>query len=545
MRAGIAVPGLAAAVLAGGLGALALTAGPAVSVAQLELDGHAIAPAGIPDASSTPTVFVRLSHAIAPGLWHAFLDGRPVALPALQSAARQLAISIGEPLSIGSRHTLQVYSAGVRTSLIFRVVQPLQATLSMQLSDLQADQAASVVTTVHFSRPVQDRTLAQDLVEVSGNPPQYQWDDGQTLEARSTGIPPGSMVTATVDDGIKDVAGSWTTAPVEAALAVPSDFTHVNTSQLVNMYFVNSDDARAAFFSHLNQIDMLSPQWYDANADGSIIGHAVQDVIDAAHANHIQLVPLVMNANVDPDVAHSILADAGRRATLAQNLLREAKTYGYSGFQVDFEQVRWTDRDLLTALVDDLAAVFHPAGLSVSVAVIPRLPNDDKATGGMGQYYQQWSGAYDFPALARAADFLAFMTYDEHNGVTDAGPVSGIPWMRAALDYSLQGVPRSKATMGMPTYYHDWVGPWISSSSYSDALTLAADYGASPAFDPVQDEMHFGYAASDGWHTLWYESADTLRRKIPLLYEYGLRGISVWRAGLEDPGFWNLIAPRR
>jgi spore germination protein YaaH len=226
--------------------------------------------------------------------------------------------------------------------------------------------------------------------------------------------------------------------------------------------------------------------------------------------------------------------------------VQEARTYGYSGFQLDFEQVRWTDRDLLTALVQDCAAALHAAGLSLSVAVIPRLQGDDASSGARLDYYHTWSGAYDFPALARAADFLAFMTYDEHNGLTGPGSVSGLPWMRQALDYSLQGVPPGKTTLGIPSYYHDW-DQWgnLSSSSIADAMTLAAESGSTPAFDPVEDEMHLSYTLYGVHHDLWYESGDTIRRKLPLVYEYSLRGISVWRLGFEDPSFWNLIPARR
>ena len=62
--------------------------------------------------------------------------------------------------------------------------------------------------------------------------------------------------------------------------------------------------------AHLNQIDVLSPGWYDANADGSITGYARRDVIDAAHANGIAIIPLVVNKDVDPGVGH---APVGRR----------------------------------------------------------------------------------------------------------------------------------------------------------------------------------------------------------------------------------------
>jgi spore germination protein YaaH len=350
-----------------------------------------------------------------------------------------------------------------------------------------------------------------------------------------------------LDAGITAADGAFTPAFSSAGLSIPETLTAVTPDRLVQMYYVNTDDAKASFLAHADQITMLSPGWYDANTDGGITGSARQDIIDAAHAHGVQIVPLVVNAGVDPDVAHAILADPTRRLALANRLVAEARTYGYAGFQLDFEQVRWTDRDLLTALVQDCARAFHPAGLSLSVAVIPRLPGDETATGAMLDYYHEWSGAYDFAGLARAADFLSFMTYDEHNGVTPPGPVSGIPWMRQALDYSLKDVPPGKATLGLPTYYHDWTGVgYLTSSSYADALTIAGWYGVTPAFDPAEDEMHFTYTTRRGvGHEVWFESGDTLRRKLPLLYEYQLRGVSVWRLGFEDPAFWDLIRPRR
>jgi spore germination protein YaaH len=322
--------------------------------------------------------------------------------------------------------------------------------------------------------------------------------------------------------------------------------TQVVPGRMVQMYYVNTKDGRASLFAHMNQIDVLSPGWYDANADGTITGYARRDVIDAAHAAGVAIIPLVVNKDVDPDVGHTILADPERRAALARNLVTEAKTYGYAGFQIDFEQILWTDRDLLTALVQDCATAFHAAGLNLSIAVIPRLPGDATASGTLLDYFRQWSGAYDFAALAKAADFLSFMTYDEHNGVTPPGAVSGTPWMREALEFSMQGVPAEKATLGLPTYYHDWTGVGrLTSSSYADAMILAHDHGVTPAFDATEEEMHFGYEARGLRHELWIQSPETLRRKLLLMYEYGLKGISVWRLGFEDPAFWNLIRPRR
>ncbi len=530
--------------LMGGLAATELNPVPVVNVDAMELDGASILSAPPPQVSPKPELVVRVSRALRPGDWQLSMDGRPVALAAAP-VATVLRVALPGPLPMGSKHTVQLTAGAMHVRAGFQVVPPLSAEVSIRLYQLQIDGPASIAATVQFSRAVADRAQAQAHLRMTGHPT-FTWRDSRTVELVSTGFALSDHAAVTVDPGIQAADGTSSRQAQSAELTVPSTLTRVLPGRMVQMYYVNTDEGRASLFAHLRQIDVLSPGWYDANADGSITGYARRDVIDAAHAGGVAIIPLVVNKDVDPDVAHAILADPARRATLAANLVNEAKTYGYAGFQLDFEQIPWTDRDLLTALTQDCATAFHTAGLNLSIAVIPRLPGDAGASGTLLDYFRQWSGAYDFAALAKAADFLSFMTYDEHNGVTPPGAVSGTPWMRQALEFSLQGVPPEKATLGLPTYYHDWTGVGrLTSSSYADAMILAQMHGATPAFDPVEEEMHFSYSAYGVQHDLWIQSTDTLRHKLPLMYEYGLKGISVWRLGFEDPSFWNLIPPRR
>ncbi len=530
--------------LLGGLAATELNPVPVVNVDAMELDGASILSAPPPQVSPKPELVVRVSRALRPGDWQLSMDGRPVAL-AVAPAATVLRVALPGPLPMGSKHTVQLTAGAMHARAGFQVVPPLSAEVSMRLYQLQIDGPASIAATVQFSRAVADRAQAQAHLRMTGHPT-FTWRDSRTVELVSTGFALSDHAAITVDPGIQAADGTSSRQAQSAELTVPSTLTRVLPGRMVQMYYVNTDEGRASLFAHLRQIDVLSPGWYDANADGSITGYARRDVIDAAHTGGVAIIPLVVNKDVDPDVAHAILADPARRATLAANLVNEAKTYGYAGFQLDFEQIPWTDRDLLTALTQDCATAFHAAGLNLSIAVIPRLPGDAGASGTLLDYFRQWSGAYDFAALAKAADFLSFMTYDEHNGVTPPGAVSGTPWMRQALEFSLQGVPPEKATLGLPTYYHDWTGVGrLTSSSYADAMILAQMHGATPAFDAVEEEMHFSYSAYGVQHDLWIQSTDTLRHKLPLMYEYGLKGISVWRLGFEDPSFWNLIPLRR
>ena len=533
-------------------GSLLMTAVPSaasvpthgVRIRSLHLDGKPLAAPAAAEVSPRPRLVVEIDRPVDVSGWEISLDGSALPGASPDATLRRLDAFLPGPLPMGSSHLLRLNAGSLRLTAPFSVVPPLAATIAIGLRDLHADQPLTAVATIHFARPVADRAAAAGHIEMTGHPG-LKWKDQQTVELTASGFHPGDRLQASVAAGVKAADGSYSTAPQSASLKLPSSITSVIPGRMVQMYYVNTPEGQAALMAHRNQIDVLSPGWYDANADGSITGYAHQDVIDAAHASGIAIIPLVVNTNVDPDVGHAIIADPVRRATLARNLVSEAKTYGYAGFQLDFEQIRSSDRDLLTALVSDCAAAFHAAGLNLSIAVIPRLPEDDTASGQQSDYVRTWSGAYDFSALAKSADFLSFMTYDEHNGVTPPGAVSGTPWMRRALEYSLRGVPPEKATMGLPTYYHDWTGVGqLTSSSYADAMTLAQSNGAAPVIDPVEEEMHFGYDAYGRHHELWIQSTDTLRLKLPLLYEYSLKGISVWRLGFEDPSFWTLIPPR-
>src|SRR5438445_617703 len=409
--------------LMGGLVATTLAPMPVVNVDAMELDGASMLSTPLPEVSPHPELVVRVSRALKPGDWRVVMDGRtvPVSTTATGSVLR---VALPGPRPLGSRHTVQLAAGAMHIRAAFKIVPPLTAAVNMHLYHLQADAQASVAATIRFSRTVADKTQAQEHLTVSGNPT-FTWRDAQTVEVVSTGFRLSDHAVVMIDPGIEARDGTRSRKFQSAGLAIPSTLTQVEPGRMVQMYYVNTDDGRTSLFAHLNQIDVLSPAWYDANADGSITGYARRDVIDAAHA-------------------------------------------------------------------------------------------------------------------------LSFMTYDEHNGVTPPGPVSGTPWMRRALEFSMQGVPPEKGTIGLPTYYHDWTGVGrLTSSSYADALILAQTYGATPTFDGSEEEMHFGYSAYGVHHELWIQSTDTLRRKLPLMYEYGLKGISVWRLGFEDPSFWTLIPPRR
>ena len=248
--------------LLGGVAATELNPMPVVSVDAMEVDGASIFSTPLPEVSPTPELVVKVSHPLRPGDWHLSMDGRAVTLAAAP-VATVLHVALPGPLPMGSKHTVQLTAGAMHVRAGFQVVPPLSAQVSMRLSHLRADAPATIVATVQFSRPVADRVQVQDHVRLTGHPT-FIWRDARTLELVSSGFALSDYAALTVDAGIKGADGTWSRDGAKAELTVPSTLTRVLPGRMVQMYYVNTDEGRAAFFAHARQIDVLSPGWYDA-----------------------------------------------------------------------------------------------------------------------------------------------------------------------------------------------------------------------------------------------------------------------------------------
>jgi hypothetical protein len=110
-------------------------------------------------------------------------------------------------------------------------------------------------------------------------------------------------------------------------------------------------------------------------------------------------------------------------AQMNDAMIRECKLHGYTGFQFDFENIEWTDRDQLTKLVQISADALHQAGLQLTIATVPNAPGYPGAGGFAKWIYTDWRGAYDIAAIAKSVDLVCFMTYDQHTRWTMPGPL--------------------------------------------------------------------------------------------------------------------------
>ncbi|MCL8209393.1 MAG: glycoside hydrolase [Actinomycetia bacterium] len=270
----------------------------------------------------------------------------------------------------------------------------------------------------------------------------------------------------------------------------------------------------------------LIPDWYTIHADGTVTGQTDSAVLRFAAAHHLWTFALVQNMQ-GASVFAPLLTDPAAQTRALDSLLALVEVNGYDGVNLDFEGIPPADRAAFSAFVARLGAAFHRRGYYVTLSV-PAETADAPA--------DAWTGAYDYRALGRAADLLVIMAYDEHTPSGPPGPVAAAAWVQSVLAYAVRVVPPSKIVLGVPGYGYDWSAAGNQALSYAQAKELAAQHGVQGA-----SGGHFVYWAGGALHTVWFEDASTFLSKLKLAVGYELRGIALWRLGIEDPRIWGLL----
>jgi spore germination protein YaaH len=313
-------------------------------------------------------------------------------------------------------------------------------------------------------------------------------------------------------------------------------------------YLINSPRSVQSFLEHADKIDILAPAWYSADGNGLVWGSANAAVLESAARHHVSVMPIVQATN-QADL-HKLFITAASRATFIAAVLDQCKLHHYSGFQIDFENIFWTDRDVLSAFVAESAAALHKQNLSLTIATVPNAPGSPGPSGFGHWLYENWRGAYDLKALAQSVDLICLMTYDQNTRWTEPGPVAGYPWTVANLDYALQFVPKEKLSLGIPLYgYH-----WFAGEPNNDKPNPEGEYIGQPEvdafiaayhprveWDPADRASFFYFYRDDTRDWVFFTDKRVFQERLDLMRERNLQGFCSWVLGTEDPEIWSLL----
>lgn len=321
-------------------------------------------------------------------------------------------------------------------------------------------------------------------------------------------------------------------------------------------YLTREPKSVRSFLAHADKVDILSPNWYSFDASGLVSGGPNPEVLETARQRHVAVMPLVVNGGFAQEEIHKFFGNASARQHAITALVRASKDNGYIGFQLDLENVNWTDRDALSDFVRETATAFHKENFQLSIATIPNAPGHPGETGFSAWIYQNWRGVYDLKAISEAVDLVCLMTYDQHTTWTVPGPVAGWPWTVANLDYALKVVPPQKLALGIPLYGYHWFtgtpikppdksgdkpNPTAEYISTDDVLDLAKAYNGHVEWDPQDRSAWLYLYRDDEREWIFFTDTRTFKERYTLVKERGLRGFASWVLGTEDQGIWDLL----
>ena len=202
-------------------------------------------------------------------------------------------------------------------------------------------------------------------------------------------------------------------------------------------------------------------------------------------------------------------------------------TNRFDGYNFDFENIDYADRDRLTTFVSYLSNHLHQYNIKTSIDVTGYSDSPE------------WSLVYNRKALADTVDYVVLMAYDETWAKsTTAGPVASYPWVRSHTERMLSEVPSQKLILGVPFYMR----LWHDTNGYAKSETLAmkntgnyfANYRDKMTWDDRLKLYYLSIPTASGSDRIWFEDNTSLGLKLDLVKELHLGGFAAWRKGFED-----------
>ncbi len=258
------------------------------------------------------------------------------------------------------------------------------------------------------------------------------------------------------------------------------------------------------------------------NSQGKLVGipkrEAIRDFKGRVH--------LVVAEGGNYALTHFCLSpDFPLRKELIADIASAAQAY--DGVQVDFEAVATKDLDNYYDFISLLAKSLGGKRLSVALPACSVEASD----------------RFGYARLAKVADRVIVMAYDEHWSSGLPGPVASIEWCRATAAYALSKVEPSRLVMGSPFYGRAWADKNPSRAyRYSGIESLFAEKGISLV--QRQDGLPFVEYTETVKVKLYYDDRISILARMDMYRASKVSNIAFWRIGQEDPAVWEALTPR-
>lgn len=291
-----------------------------------------------------------------------------------------------------------------------------------------------------------------------------------------------------------------------------------------------------SYVSNTKDMNVIVPTWFNVvSSDGIYNSLASKDYVDKAHDMGLQVWAMVENVSTKESVKNldtkTLMSSTSTRKTLIAGLMKEADTYGFDGFNLDFESLKAEAGPHYVQFIRELSVACRQKGLVLSV--------DNYVPSAYTSFYNRKEQGI-------VADYVIVMGYDEHYAGGDAGTVSSLPYVKDGIENTLKEVPKEKVINAVPFYTRVWTvneGKTTSKAyGIADAQQWVKDNNVELTWDDALGQYHGSVQNGSGEQFIWMEESDSMALKIKMVREYDLAGVACWKLGFETSGIWDIVS---
>ena len=291
-----------------------------------------------------------------------------------------------------------------------------------------------------------------------------------------------------------------------------------------------------SYVSVTKDMNVIVPTWFNViSDDGTYNSLASKEYVDKAHEMGLQVWAMVENVSTQESVKNlntkTLMSSTSTRRKLIENLMKEADTYGFDGFNLDFESLKAEAGPHYVQFIRELSVSCRQKGLVLSVDNYVPSP---------------YSAFYNRREQGIVADYVIIMGYDEHYAGGDAGSVASISYVKDGIENTLKEVPKEKVINAVPFYTRVWTvneGKTTSKAyGIADARQWVADNHVDLTWDQELGQFYGSTVNGNGEQYIWMEDEKSMALKIGLVKDFDLAGVACWKLGFESSDIWDIVS---
>jgi len=278
-------------------------------------------------------------------------------------------------------------------------------------------------------------------------------------------------------------------------------------------------------------VNVLAPTWYSVtDSSGSMSCYASAGLVNKMHQRGTDVWALVSDFDTNVDFA-ALYSSKKARTNMVNTLINDAEKYGFDGINLDFENIKSAYAKDYLQFVRELSIECERKGLVLST--------DNYKP-------EAYNRCYNLKEQSRFVDYVIVMAYDEHYAGTDAGSVASLPFVKEAVEDTVQLVGKEHVIAGIPFYTRIWTTTDGNTTSRAVGMQAAVEQlnsdGQVALWNDDCGQYVASYTVGNSTRQIWFEEEKSIEAKMQVIQENNVAGVAGWKLGLEKSSVWSVIS---